>query len=786
MGGGSGVISCASISPAPGPYKTKSKTTTTFKDRDSSRLTILDAKSTRSEDKHLPPVGLQNVGNTCYANAALQCILSTALSHALLDPKSAHIFRRYSSNPGLLALGSGSVDSADNDSDEGQDNNDNDEKEARRSLRQKARETRRKNREKILKHENCQWLTGELTDITRIYTASHMNLLGDQNNWNSIFHLFSVTNDHRVVDPGGITRHVNKLSPCLRPYQQEDAHEFLRSLLSSLTLDGHNKELSSLFDGLLESAVTCQTCHRASITRDRYMDLSLDIQQGDIKDLMGALSHFTQTELLDEDNKVHCDRCRTKRVVSKGLRLATAPTVLVCHLKRFSFDVYGRTRRLSKHVRYPLSLEIGEFMSRANQSKPPPYELVGVLVHAGKRCESGHYLAFIKCGERWYKANDEVVVEVSVDVVLQQQAYILFYEVEGMRIRHGYRGFRKYHRQKNEPSGRDKASVATTDGVNSDSSNTPDHMSTPSKVTSLMDGMLNLCGSVETVRDAICDSDRKQKKKKSNNQRDDYFNRDEPLPSSSSLHRNTQHVSSKKKNRRKKDDIFRKPSERPVRASTDPRNMNMHRDRFPEHPRDFMISDGDNSVLSTESRMIRSVSSNNMFEKEEEALSCYENESYASRSPRRQKSRRSRRRLQSDRSMSPVFDFEEDVKSDTSGMEVTSSRLFKTMSNESYASRTPHKTSRQRSRNQIDRSISPPIVRASGFDGFDESGMRGPSSRQRKFSSAPRSRTIKEDSESQDLISTPAKKNLNATMYRISPLPKEFPNDSKLPPLPPK
>mmetsp|Transcript_9031 Transcript_9031/g.12985 ORF Transcript_9031/g.12985 Transcript_9031/m.12985 type:complete len:382 (-) Transcript_9031:265-1410(-) len=309
-------------------------------------------------------------------------------------------------------------------------------------------------KEKQLKHEKCQWLTGQLTDVTRIYTSTHLNLNdnSDEANknsiqWQNLFQIFSLTKDQqRIVDPGGITRHVNKISPCLRPYQQEDAHEFLRSLLSTLTLDGRNKRLSSLFDGLLESAVTCQSCHRASITRDRYMDLSLDIQGQGIKDLGGALQHFTQTELLDKDNKVMCERCNTKRIVSKGLRLATAPTVLVCHLKRFAFNIYGQTTRLSKFIKYPMRLEIGDFMSRANQSKPPPYELVGVLVHAGQSCERGHYLAFVKSGDSWYKANDEEVTLVDETVVLRQQAYILFYEVEGMRVRNGYKGFGRYHR----------------------------------------------------------------------------------------------------------------------------------------------------------------------------------------------------------------------------------------------------------------------------------------------------------------------------------------------------
>lgn len=367
--------------------------------------------------KQLPrkPRGLQNVGNTCYANATLQCLLHTALAHALLQPESVKIFRRYSSNPSLLEIGcTGSVAG-------GYDSEDDDflmlTKEERRLIRRKEKQRRKM-------HETSQWLTNELTEITRKYMSAPPE--------RSIFFL----EDPTIVDPAKITRHPDRLSNCLRPYQQEDSHEFMRALLSTLTMNGHNKQLSSLFDGLLESAVTCQYCHNVSITRDRYMDLSLDIAQSEVKNLNDALSLFTKTELLDGDNKVFCQRCCEKQMVSKGLRLATAPSVLVCHLKRFAFDKYGRMIRLSKHVDIPLKLNLGNYMSRMNKAAPPPYELVGVLVHQGRTCDSGHYLSYVKSGSKWYKANDQEITQVELEVVLRQPAYILMYEVAGMRARH--------------------------------------------------------------------------------------------------------------------------------------------------------------------------------------------------------------------------------------------------------------------------------------------------------------------------------------------------------------
>lgn len=382
------------------------------------------------------PKGLTNVGNSCYANAALQCLLSTALTNALLDPQVVPLFRRYSSNPNLLAKGSGSVDSDEDDimSEKNQRHNSDGSKQTTETERLRRKEKAKEKEENRLQ-ENCEWLTRELTAITQLYTreiepVQPLPYMG----WLAAA---SPQPSNNVVDPGTITRHPDRLSKCLVPYQQEDAHEFLRALLSTLVMNGHNKQLSSLFDGLLESAVTCQSCGRASLTRDRYMDLSLDINDPEISTLDDALYGYTKTEVLEGDNAVFCPKCNKKRSVTKGLRLATAPSILVCHLKRFAFDKYGRLIRLHKKIKFGENLEIGDYMSNLNKARPPPYDLVGILVHQGQTCASGHYLAFVKKNDEWYKCNDSVVTKVDQATVFDQQAYIMMYEVAEMRERTG-------------------------------------------------------------------------------------------------------------------------------------------------------------------------------------------------------------------------------------------------------------------------------------------------------------------------------------------------------------
>jgi len=469
---------------------------------------------------HLPPRGMRNWGNTCYANASLQCLMATALSHALIDPLYFNVFKRYASNINILALGSGSVDDNEGDHErcrkgklhEGDysyhelnlsgsraynystssnlSNGTNRKKTENCSSifrtkenecskgpnpftkRLARRNERRLDRIKSGQHrqmsELCRWLTTELSALCQQYhplplerqftsedaenkTITFLNSVLDPCN------IYAANNPstptYEVVDPGRITRNVSKLSPTMVLGQQEDSHEFLRALLSALVMDGFNTQISSLFDGLLESAVTCTVCNNSSIMRDRYMDLSLEIEPAGIVSLYGALEHFTKEELLSIDNKVTCDLCEKKQVVRKGLRLATAPTVLVCHLKRFAYNVYGQPRRLNKVVSFPLTLDISGFMSYANKSHPAPYELVSVLVHEGRTCNSGHYLAYVRgkggpvhCPsgikaphDQWYRVSDTHVMPVSLEVVLRQKAYILMYQVKKVTTNHPFK-----------------------------------------------------------------------------------------------------------------------------------------------------------------------------------------------------------------------------------------------------------------------------------------------------------------------------------------------------------
>eukprot|EP00659_Diplonema_papillatum_P000118 gene118-178_t len=168
-----------------------------------------------------------------------------------------------------------------------------------------------------------------------------------------------------------------------------------------------------------------------------------------------CLANFTKPEVLSGDNKYETPS-GVKVSAKKAFTVYRAPRILVLHLKRFISNMWGDTKKNPKHVEFPLALDLSRFTSSSSSSSSSPaakrsrnpnngsqkagavsvvgdsaeqYELYAVVVHLGRGTQSGHYIAFVKPSNGlWYCCDDEAIRQVSVDLVLQQQAYLLFYK----------------------------------------------------------------------------------------------------------------------------------------------------------------------------------------------------------------------------------------------------------------------------------------------------------------------------------------------------------------------
>ncbi|WCJ32382.1 Ubiquitin carboxyl-terminal hydrolase 25 [Euphorbia peplus] len=220
--------------------------------------------------------------------------------------------------------------------------------------------------------------------------------------------------------------------------RQEDAHEFLRYVIDAchntclrlikLKLKGNETTgsptvVKQIFGGALQSQVKCLSCHSESNKVDEIMDISLDVlHSNSVKE---AMQKFFQPETLDGSNKYRCENCKKLVAAKKQMSILQAPNVLVIQLKRFE-GIFGG--KIDKAITFEEVLVLSSFMCKGSQDLGPEYNLFGTIVHSGYSPESGHYYAYIKDAMgRWYCCNDSYVTLSTLQEVMSEKVYILFF-----------------------------------------------------------------------------------------------------------------------------------------------------------------------------------------------------------------------------------------------------------------------------------------------------------------------------------------------------------------------
>ncbi|CAD5207859.1 unnamed protein product [Bursaphelenchus okinawaensis] len=194
--------------------------------------------------------------------------------------------------------------------------------------------------------------------------------------------------------------------------EQHDVQEF--TILFFDALDRHlqthpngeavRKAIRSRYEGKNRQIISC-SCGNRSIKEDMFMSLTLTIDG--CNTLAKALDgYYTPEELSD----YKCSGCGKSGNTSRSNETVKLPPVLLLQLNRYTYDQYGRNKKIMTPVQYPRELYSADL--RYDSEEPSiKYDLTAVMIHEGTSANCGHYYDLIKDPntDKWFIYNDKEV-----------------------------------------------------------------------------------------------------------------------------------------------------------------------------------------------------------------------------------------------------------------------------------------------------------------------------------------------------------------------------------------
>jgi len=247
------------------------------------------------------------------------------------------------------------------------------------------------------------------------------------------------------VLPSALLHSIGRLCPLFEGNQQQDAHELLVTLLTSLqdvrlpdcpppdppdtgkksskkkdleagTQNGISKLslteetvnfVKENFVGVGVMRTKCLECEASTYTKETFTNIDIPIlgatggPEPEEEEEGGPnffASQILASETLRDVNKYWCSECRRLNEAQRSVSYEVLPTVLVLQLKRFT-AVASKTyvSKLTDFIPTPFSLdcfcaECGRGGSRHQ------YRLYSVILHLGASLASGHYIAYVRAG----------------------------------------------------------------------------------------------------------------------------------------------------------------------------------------------------------------------------------------------------------------------------------------------------------------------------------------------------------------------------------------------------
>ena len=358
---------------------------------------ILPSKKTNEEN----PIGLINLGNTCYMNSSLQCLLSTGLPDLLISSHTENL-------DGNIVI--------------------------------------KKKPNRPLLHQFVTLCTYFNIQSKKLIKPNEFKQLFDEKSKGygiGKYGPFEQKDAHEFLQALiDLLHEETKKHATIKCKEKNLPKNSIYQQAADTYSNYYSKGLSLFIPfchGMYYNKSTCCHCNKESFVFEPYQSLTLELSNNQNITIQEALTNHFSEEILSEENQIYCEshmNMEANYPSKKKLELWWVPNLLIIVLKRFSLKEVKRGRNIlmvphknNCPVKYPDILDLTEYIKLP--SSKDKYKLKAVCNHYGAGISSGHYTAtiFRKNPDRWYSVSDSTVNNSESPVEkYDSNAYMLFYE----------------------------------------------------------------------------------------------------------------------------------------------------------------------------------------------------------------------------------------------------------------------------------------------------------------------------------------------------------------------
>ena len=311
-------------------------------------------------------LGFKNLGNTCYLNSVLQCIVynSDFIQFILKSNNNIGIIEYLSSILPLIDL--------------------------------------------TLKEDQDQ--------VCVVNTRKLISIIVSEKPW---FNGFEQNDAHEFLSYllDILIEKTKKVSKALKLKFDDECHTNWYEFLVK-----NNSQIARDYYGQSKTIITCCNCENKSTVYDQFSSINLvvPLSKEPVKLVELIKQYLTKEKHTDDNNLYKCDKCNLKSYYTKKNVLWKLPCVFIIVLKRYTHNGINKINTIVNIPTKNLSIE-DMFLK-----KKVIYKLTGVVNHYGLQI-GGHYNSNINLNDQWVNIDDTIVTKIKKEDLDCKNSYILFY-----------------------------------------------------------------------------------------------------------------------------------------------------------------------------------------------------------------------------------------------------------------------------------------------------------------------------------------------------------------------